>query len=442
MDSTFYIKRNTNNQVAKVNETNILNLDKYFNSEINAQNLVSLLRQIEEGDLGNYFASSKFGKLPLSAKLIKKFALCTLYEIKSLEKEEFNKLSAEQKFEFIISQKTLGWVNLLNKSELVGFLSFCNIHCEISASIVELRNLANSAVKSCRTLEQSTSETSLTLPEDRLIVDSFKNQVDFLNSTFIKDEVIESTETRGEDKNNTPEVVEQLKQLLGDIDRTLSPKVDINNAQLESNIKITDIKRPEQNSEIGNDSGNRIQDNNKKMDFKRIIHKPEYFGGKATEDIESFMDKFEVIAIVNGWKETEKAVILPLYLTDAAESFVKILKIKNKDLTWTVLKEKLIDKFTMVGNKNLLRAQINQRKLKEGETLKEFVIDITQMCYRMDKNIREDEICERILKGLPEAVYEKIGMIDNTTIDKISTNLERYELAKLVRQENNSNANS
>lgn len=47
-----------------------------------------------------------------------------------------------------------------------------------------------------------------------------------------------------------------------------------------------------------------------------MIHKPKYFGGKSWEDIETFMEKFEVISIVNGWEDTEKAIILPLYLTD------------------------------------------------------------------------------------------------------------------------------
>ncbi|CAI6376336.1 unnamed protein product [Macrosiphum euphorbiae] len=30
-----------------------------------------------------------------------------------------------------------------------------------------------------------------------------------------------------------------------------------------------------------------------KMDFKKIIHRPDYFGGKSSEDIECFIEKFE-----------------------------------------------------------------------------------------------------------------------------------------------------
>jgi len=35
---------------------------------------------------------------------------------------------------------------------------------------------------------------------------------------------------------------------------------------------------------------------------------------------------------------------------------------------------------------------------------------------------------------LPEEVYEKIGLLENNTIDKIRANIEKiYELAKLLR---------
>jgi len=122
MDVKFYIKRNVNNQAAKVTKSNIVFLNEDFNSEINAIDLISILRQIEEFDLGNFFENSKFGKIPLSAKLVKKFSLCTLYEVECLSKEEFNALTpVEKKFEFIISQKTVSWILLLDKPEVVGF---------------------------------------------------------------------------------------------------------------------------------------------------------------------------------------------------------------------------------------------------------------------------------------------------------------------------------
>jgi hypothetical protein len=56
--------------------------------------------------------------------------------VESLEKEEFNQLPVENKFEFIISHRTVAWINSSDKTELVGFLKFCNIHSEITSTIV------------------------------------------------------------------------------------------------------------------------------------------------------------------------------------------------------------------------------------------------------------------------------------------------------------------
>lgn len=51
----------------------------------------------------------------------------------------------------------------------------------------------------------------------------------------------------------------------------------------------------------------------------------------------------------------------------------------------------------------------------------------------------QGEICDKILKGLPDEAYEKIRLLNNSTTDKINTNLE---LVKLLRstQENSSAA--
>jgi len=107
MDFKFYIKRYANNQIVKVTKSNILFLNEHFNSEINAIDLISILRKIEENNLGKFFENLKFGKIPLSAMLVKKCTLCTLYEVECLSKEELNALipAVEKKFKFIISQK-------------------------------------------------------------------------------------------------------------------------------------------------------------------------------------------------------------------------------------------------------------------------------------------------------------------------------------------------
>ena len=48
--------------------------------------------------------------------------------------------------------------------------------------------------------------------------------------------------------------------------------------------------------------------------------------------------------------------------------------------------------------------------------------------------MEEKEICEKILKGLPNEIYNKIELRDNFTISQITKNIEKYELSKLLRR--------
>lgn len=171
-----------------------------------------------------------------------------------------------------------------------------------------------------------------------------------------------------------------------------------------------------------------------KMEFKPMIHLTQTFSGKTGEDVDSFIENFDLAAIINNWGETEKITLLPLYLKDSASKFFKLIKIKTPNINWEQTKKQIKEKFTNIGNDKLLRIQLNQRKLMEDETLNEFIINMMELCYKINPNMMEEEICEKILAGLPDEIYNKIEILDNTNITKITENLKRYELAKMVRK--------
>ncbi|CAI6374799.1 unnamed protein product [Macrosiphum euphorbiae] len=148
-------------------------------------------------------------------------------------------------------------------------------------------------------------------------------------------------------------------------------------------------------------------------------HKPDIFSGKENEDIDKFIKKFELIAVVNEWNDEHKVIILQLYLKDSAEDFFEQLKSKNGNITWNEVKSELITEFTLVGNKHLLRAKLENQKLAKGETYKEFIIKIVGICYKINKNMTEEEICEHILKGVPKETFQLIRLADNTSIASI-----------------------
>lgn len=429
MDNKFYIKRNENNQISKVNEINIKYLDNNFNLVINEQNLINLLRKIEEVDLGDYFSNSKFGKLPLSAELIQKFTLCTLYVVKSLGKEEFNQLPVEKKFEFIISQKTIAWINLLDKNEIVGFLKFCNIHSEVSSTIIELRNLAKTALKNCRNnqdLDEDQDETELTFIESN-------SSINLNNSGDEKELKLKESNSllnlnNSRDQSASVTFIENNNLIIKNIEPDSADTLNIENKikSLPNELQITNTK---------NDLFDTSTLNNKKHNIKmNTIHKPDIFSGKSHEDIDKFIKKFELVSIVNNWENNDKLILIQLYLKDSAESFFEHLKLKKENITWDEVKTELITEFTTVGNKHLLRAKLDNLKLEKGETYKEFIIKVIDLGNKINKNMTEEEICEYILKGLPIETFQQIILADNTSINNIKKTLEKLEVARFLKR--------
>jgi len=178
------------------------------------------------------------------------------------------------------------------------------------------------------------------------------------------------------------------------------------------------------------------------MEFKTVIHQPQTFSGKMEEDVDYFIENFDLAAIINNWSETEKITLLPLYLKDTASKFFKLIRTKTSNINWEETKQQIKEKFTNIGNEKLLRIQLSQRKLMDNETLNEFIINMMELCYKINPNMTEEEICEKILTGLPDEIYNKIDILDNTNITKITENLKRYELAKMVRKtDQNQNSN-
>jgi len=461
MDVKFYIKRNINNQIAKVTKSNILFLKEDFNSEINAIDLISILRQIEEIDLGNFFENSKFGKIPLSAKLVKKFTLCTLYEVECLSKEEFNALTpVEKKFEFIISQKTVSWILLLDKSEVVGFLKFCNIHCEEPSTLVQLRDLAKSALKTFRgglldTEDRNNpndSTADLTFTENNLSLDLNKSHKNLCEKNIKKPDSqlelknINTVETGNVDqKLNNLLIIENTKQ--PDNLQFESEKVNKNN-NLDSNLKIIN-----NNSNIEHCSQslqNKISNNSKiytefqpidntikvtaknKMASRPQQFVPNIFNGSGDECVLEFFEYFNVVSTANEWSPQIKLTYLPLYLKNSAYKLYKTLTIDNLNPTFDEVERIFKEKFASPARNRMLRNKLRNKKLKSTETISEFLADILYLISQTNYTIPETEKIDIILEALTPEYYNTVTIMNNDTLDNLENNLKKIENSKLM----------
>lgn len=266
-----------------------------------------------------------------------------------------------------------------------------------------------------------------------------KNLLDDLQETNTTDCFTNNSNLKTNDKNlEVDKKTEILTQNSGNNFETSSLNSEIVNNKVFSEIRQSSKDTVEKNSQT------RFYNNSllikPKMTLRSMLHQPQPFSGGPEQDIDVFFENFDLAAIINEWGEFEKITLLPLYLKDMAGKFFKIIKIKNSKITWDEAKTQLIDRFTVVGNKKLLKLQLDQRKLEKRETISEFVINIIGLCNKIDLQMDETEICEKILSGLPDDIYDKIDMLDNTNIHNLEANLKNVESSKLIRNKNtNSN---
>lgn len=53
-----------------------------------------------------------------------------------------------------------------------------------------------------------------------------------------------------------------------------------------------------------------------------------------------------------------------------------------------------------------------------------------ELCYKINPFMTEEEICETVFTGLPDEIYNKIEILNNTNITKITEKLKKKRISK------------
>ncbi|XP_029348561.1 uncharacterized protein LOC115035063 [Acyrthosiphon pisum] len=390
--------------------------------------------------------------------------------LECLSKDEFNALTpVEKKFEFIISQKTVSWILLLDKSEVVGFLKCCNIHCEESSTLVQLRDLAKSALKTFRgglldtedkdNFNDSTADFTFT--ENKLSLDLNKSQKNLSEKNISEPSSQLELENKDTNTDRTKDVAQQLKNLLIDIEQTLSP---IKNTKQPNNLKF-ESEEVNQNNKL--DASSKIINNNSKeghcpqviqnkininsdinSEFKTVDNTikltsknkmarpqqfvPNIFNGSGDECVLEFFEYFNVVATANEWSPQIKLTYLPLYLKNSAYKLYKTLTINNVNPTFEELERIFKEKFASPARNRMLRNKLRNKKLKSTETISEFLADILYLISQTNCTIPETEKIDIILEALTPEYYNTVTIMNNDTLDNLEINLKKIENSKLI----------
>lgn len=170
------------------------------------------------------------------------------------------------------------------------------------------------------------------------------------------------------------------------------------------------------------------------MAEKMPCFQPNTFSGdEPLEDVNSFLERYELVAIINSWNDQRKLQLLPFYVTGTAELVLKNLRLeKSEHLTWDIAKSRFEDTFSSVSNPIVLEMNLNRRKQQPDETIVQYIASVENMCFNVDSKMSESRICGHILKGINPAILQQISMLDNSTRVKLQGNLKMYNESSLL----------
>ena len=155
----------------------------------------------------------------------------------------------------------------IKKTEIVGFLSFCNIHSEISSTIRELRNLIKSAVKSFRNdedLEDSLNKTDLTFTDINLQI-NLKSEQTLANVTVVQDDtMIDNFEIENIDTISITRKLQNHFDELHTSNKVDDAPINLNNTKYIQNLEVGKILE-RVNQKLNNDLTTEIINLNAKI---------------------------------------------------------------------------------------------------------------------------------------------------------------------------------
>ncbi|KAE9542373.1 hypothetical protein AGLY_003500 [Aphis glycines] len=151
---------------------------------------------------------------------------------------------------------------------------------------------------------------------------------------------------------------------------------------------------------------------NKMDNTKKPYYKPNTFSGLISENIDTFIKKYNRAASINGWSDEEKIKFLPLYLESPALTFYDNNESNLiNDIKWADLENILLSEFKPTAQLDMLKLLLQKRKQLDDEQTINYVNEIESLCKRINPTMLESEIIHTVIKGLKPNIIRQIGQL-------------------------------
>ncbi|KAL0273626.1 UNVERIFIED_CONTAM: hypothetical protein PYX00_006256 [Menopon gallinae] len=145
------------------------------------------------------------------------------------------------------------------------------------------------------------------------------------------------------------------------------------------------------------------------------------FDGTVAIPIETWMADFEDMAYLMHWSDLQKVIYAKKALTGMAKTFIQGERGLN---SWRSLRAALLDEFRTEKNSAEIHRALGNRKLKEGEDLLEYFLEMKKIARVGD--VEDIALIQYVIDGIPETDY-KIMLYGARDIRELKEKLKLYQ---------------
>lgn len=162
------------------------------------------------------------------------------------------------------------------------------------------------------------------------------------------------------------------------------------------------------------------------------------FSGLLNENVDEFLDKFNITARIHYWKEQTKINLLTHFTTGYAYKWLKVyLDCSTVTQTWDILEQQFKKAFTHAHTKFDLEREIKTRIQHPDETPLQFYYVMRNLCFNYDSNMTHSLIIHNTLMGFLPHIFDRVVTYESKTLDEFQSNLMTLEKQLCLKQLHN-----
>jgi len=144
-----------------------------------------------------------------------------------------------------------------------------------------------------------------------------------------------------------------------------------------------------------------------------------HFGGKAGEDIVSWLEEYEYATRAANWTDEHKLFRLPLFLIGAAISTYNLDIARTEDMKWEDAKKILIKQFCPISYRTHIRQLLRNKRQRPFEPVSSYISEMRELCYKFDQEMKSEDILQYIVEGMLPLIAQQEAVFNLKTIKEL-----------------------